>query len=116
MSLQLQYREPVVFACIVPTRPSSASPSPHSPTAPRGGAAALGFSSVGSGAVSGVEKARWASGAVSSVVCVPFKNSTSFTLQLVPPAGMDVTIAYLVLEAGAHTLDGGACLGAGETG
>jgi len=71
---------------------------------------------VGSGAVSGVEKARWASGAVSSVVCVPFKNSTSFTLQLVPPAGMDVTIAYLVLEAGAHTLDGGTCRGAGETG
>jgi len=53
---------------------------------------------------------------VSSVVCVPFKNSTSFTLQLVPPAGMDVTIAYLVLEAGAHTLDGGTCRGAGETG
>ena len=108
VSLQLQYREPVVFACVVPTRPGSASPSPQSP-APRGGAAALGFSSLG------VEKARLAIGATQSVVCVPFKNSSSFTVQLVPPAGMDVTIAYLVLEAGAHTLDGGACLIAGET-
>ena len=108
VSLQLQYREPVVFACVVPTRPGSASPSPQSP-APRGGAAALGFSSLG------VEKARLAIGATQSVVCVPFKNSSSFTVQLVPPAGMDVTIAYLVLEAGAHTLDGGACLITGET-
>ena len=108
VSLQLQYREPVVFACVVPTRPGSASPSPQSP-APRGGAAALGFSSLG------VEKARLAIGATQSVVCVPFKNSSSFTVQLVPPAGMDVTIAYLVLEAGAHTLDGGACLIAGDT-
>ncbi len=106
VTLQLRYREPVVLACIVPTRPGSASPSPQSP--PQRGAAG-GF------AAAAAEKARHATSVSQSVVCVPFKNSTSFTIQLMPPPAADVTVAYLVLEAGPHTLDGGARLIVGET-
>ena len=41
--------------------------------------------------------------------------STSFTLQVVPPADAQITVAYLVVEAGAHMLDGGTRLIAGES-
>ena len=96
--LQLRYQQPIVLACLVPPRPSSALASPD---------AQRKFHA---------ERQRSARGGGSSppLVCIPFKGASSFTVQLLPPPGTDTQVAYLVLEAGAHTLEGGARLLAGE--
>ena len=98
--LNLKYREPpVVIAYLLPPRPPTSSspggsPNVHGGVALDGPHAAL------------AEKLR---------VCVPFKDTSSFTLQVHPPCGMDQQVAYIVIESGAHCLEGGARLIAGET-
>ena len=97
VALQMRYRDPVVIACLVPMRPSSADSSLlHG----RGGEGGASFKQAPS---------------TQSTVCVPFKDGTSFTVQLAPPAGADQMVSYVVLEAGPHTLEGGVRLIAGET-
>ena len=93
--LQLKYTHPVVIACLVPPRPSSALSSPE--------------------ALRKLEAEQPRAATSHPYVCVPFKGASSFTVQLLPPSGTDQQVAYLVLEAGPHTLEGGARLIAGES-
>ena len=113
VSLQLRYREPIVIACIVPNGPQLAcSPSPDgAPASGLGG----GLGGGGGFSASALAASRSPSKAPhQSVVCVPFKGSSAFTVQLLPPVGTDVQVAYVVVEAGPHTLEGGARIIAGE--
>ena len=93
VKLQLRYTNPIVIACLVPPRPSSALASPEAQRKfeaelPRSGGHAC--------------------------ISIPFKSASSFTVQLLPPSGADMMVAYVVLEAGTHILEGGARLIAGE--
>jgi hypothetical protein len=82
-----------VLACVVPLRPT---------TGQAGSSAAPGLSPS-----AGKQQP-------SPSVCIPFKTATSFTVQLLPPPGADQQVAYVVIEHGPHTLEGGARLIAGE--
>ena len=91
--LQLRYNNPIVIACLVPPRPSSALQSPE---------ALRRF------------EADLPRSAGHAVIGIPFKSAASFTVQLLPPSGTDMMVAYVVMEAGTHVLEGGARLIAGE--
>ena len=84
--LQLRYTNPIVIACLVPPRPSSALSSPE--------------------AQRKFEADLPRAAGTYPYVCVPFKGASSFTVQLLPPSGTDMQVAYVVLEAGPHTLPG----------
>ena len=72
--LQLRYTNPVVIACLVPPRPSSALASPDAARKFDYDADRLGKSGSGGHAA----------------VSIPFKSATSFTVQLLPPSGTDM--------------------------